>query len=88
MPALSPRHTAFGAALRMLRTERGLSQEALGELAGISGNYVGDAERGERNVSLRIIWGLADALGVPAQEILRLTETHEATALPLPSTGG
>ncbi len=74
MSALSPRHAAFGAALRMLRTERGLSQEALGELAGISGNYVGDTERGERNVSLRIIWDLADALGLPAHEVLRLTE--------------
>lgn len=74
--ALSPRHVAFGGALRTLRTQRGLSQEALGELAGLSGNYVGDAERGERNVSLRIIWGLADGLGLPAAEILRLAETQ------------
>jgi transcriptional regulator with XRE-family HTH domain len=75
MSALSPRHAAFGAALRLLRTERGLSQEALGELAGISGNYVGDTERGERNVSLRIIWDLAEALGLPAGEMLLLSET-------------
>lgn len=76
MSALSPRHEAFGAALRALRVERGLSQEALGELAGISGNYVGDTERGERNVSLRIIWGLADGLGLSAAEIFRLTEAQ------------
>ena len=74
MAALSPRHADFGAALRLLRTERGLSQQALGELAGMSGNYVGDTERGERNISLRIIWDLADALGLPAWEMLRLSE--------------
>jgi len=72
--AISPRHAAFGVALRELRTERGLTQEALGELAGISGNYVGDTERGERNVSLRIIWGLADAMELSATEILQLAE--------------
>lgn len=75
MSALSPRHAAFGVALRKLRLQQGLSQEALGELAGLSGNYVGDAERGERNVSLRIVWGLADALGLSAGEILRLADT-------------
>jgi transcriptional regulator with XRE-family HTH domain len=74
MAALSPRHAAFGFALRTLRVQQGLSQEALGELAGLSGNYVGDAERGERNVSLRVVWGLADGLGLPAAEILSLAD--------------
>jgi transcriptional regulator with XRE-family HTH domain len=86
MAALSSRHAAFGAALRALRTERGLSQEALGELAGISGNYVGDTERGERNVSLRILWGLADALGVAPHEILRLTDDQTLRASTVPSS--
>jgi XRE family transcriptional regulator, regulator of sulfur utilization len=76
MAALSPRHAAFGLALRTLRLQQGLSQEALGELAGLSGNYVGDTERGERNISLRILWGLADGLGLPASEILSMAETN------------
>lgn len=50
--------------------ERGLSQEALGDQAGMSANYVGDTERGERNVSVRALWQLADGLGVPASELL------------------
>jgi transcriptional regulator with XRE-family HTH domain len=81
--ALSSRHAAFGAALRELRTERGLTQEALGELAGISGNYVGDTERGERNVSLRIIWELADALELSPSDLLERTEIKIKERLPV-----
>jgi transcriptional regulator with XRE-family HTH domain len=83
MPPLSPRHAALGEAVRALRRGRGLSQEALAELAGLSGNYVGDAERGERNVSVRAIWQLADALGVPASQLLR---DAEAGAAEVPSS--
>lgn len=69
--SLSPRHQALGDALRALRNERGLSQEALGERAGISGNYVGDTERGERNITIRILWALADALDTDAATLLQ-----------------
>ena len=74
MSRLSPRHGALGDAVRALRHERGLSQEALADRAGMSANYVGDAERGERNLSLRALWQIADGLGVPASELLRAAE--------------
>jgi XRE family transcriptional regulator, regulator of sulfur utilization len=74
MPQLSPRHRAFGDAIRTLRDERELTQEALGERSGLTTNYVGDAERGERNVSLRAVWQLADGLGISASELLREAE--------------
>lgn len=74
MPPLSPRHRALGDAVRALRTARGISQEALGEYAGMSGNYVGDTERGERNISVRALWQLADGLGVSASELMREAE--------------
>jgi transcriptional regulator with XRE-family HTH domain len=72
--SLSPRHRALGDAIRALRTERGLSQEELGESAGLSANYVGDTERGERNISVRALWQFADGLGVPASAVLREAE--------------
>jgi transcriptional regulator with XRE-family HTH domain len=75
MPSpLSPRHRALGDALRALRKARGLSQEALGDHTGLSANYIGDTERGERSVSVRVLWQLADGLGIPASELLREAE--------------
>jgi transcriptional regulator with XRE-family HTH domain len=74
MPPLSPRHRALGDALRELRQARELTQETLADRAGLSANYVGDAERGERNISVRALWQLADGLGVPAWELLREAE--------------
>ena len=60
----------FAANLRRCRHERSLTQERLAELAGLHRTYVGSAERGERNVSLRAIEALAKALGVPARDLL------------------
>jgi transcriptional regulator with XRE-family HTH domain len=76
--ALSPRHRALGDAIRELRLDRGLTQDALAERAGMSENYVGDTERGQRNISVRALWQLADGLGVAASELLRTAE-HRKT---------
>ncbi len=54
----------FGKRVRELRTKAGLSQEALADLAGIHRNYLGETERGKRNISLRNILKLAEALKV------------------------
>lgn len=74
MSALSSRHRAFGTAVKELREARDLTQEALADAAGMTANYVGDTERGERNVSIRVLWQLADGLDVPASELLREAE--------------
>lgn len=74
MAALTPRHRALGEAVRALRKERGLSLEALADRAGLSDNYIGDMERGERNVSVRALWQIADGLGVSAWELMRDAE--------------
>lgn len=61
---------AFGERVRALRNEVGLSQEALADRAELHRTYVGSIERGERNVSLDNIYRLADALDIPARELL------------------
>ncbi len=60
---------AFGERVRELRKLLGLSQERLGQVAGLDRTYVGSVERGERNISLDNIWVLADALGVHPRDL-------------------
>jgi transcriptional regulator with XRE-family HTH domain len=68
----------LGTAIRTLREARDLTQESLADQAGISANYVGDAERGERNISVRALWLLADGLNVPASTLLLEAEKHKS----------
>ena len=58
------RRREFGDRVRELRVARGLTQESLAEKAGLHRNYVGEVERGLRNIGLDNIWALADALDV------------------------
>lgn len=69
MTALSTDHAIFGAAVRELRKERGISQEGLALKSGLNRGYFGAVERGERNVSLANILKIAAALEVPASQI-------------------
>jgi transcriptional regulator with XRE-family HTH domain len=67
----------FAARLLELREKRGVSQTRRVELAGPNRNYVGDIERGRRNPCLDNIVKLADALGVPSAEHVRLFEKRK-----------
>lgn len=64
----------FGQRLRELRQKQGLSQEELGFRAGLHRTYVGGIERGERNVTLKNIQRLADALGVDIRALFELRD--------------
>lgn len=59
----------FGLAIKRRRQEIGLSQEALAEQAGLHRTYIGDIERGARNVSLENIEKLAKALQVSISDL-------------------
>jgi transcriptional regulator with XRE-family HTH domain len=52
----------FGARLRVMRTKKGLSQEALGLDADLHRTFVSMVERGERNVTIATVEKLAKAL--------------------------
>ena len=57
--------------VRLLRAERGLSQEALAFESGINRTYLSDVERGVRNVSIDNLSRLATALDVPVWRLLQ-----------------
>ena len=64
----------FGAAVRNRREELGFSQEVLAEHAGMHRTYIGGIERGERNVSLRNILKLCEALNIKPSELLTILD--------------
>ena len=67
---------AFGKAIRELRKEKGLSQEAFADLAGIDRSYMGHIERGEKNVTLTKIYQLSDALGITVLELFKRIDKY------------
>ena len=52
------------AKLKNLRLEKGLSQEKLAELVDLSREYITRVERGQKNISLKKLFAIADALEV------------------------
>lgn len=61
----------FAQQLRILRKSKGLSQEALAELANLHRTYVSAVERGERNISIDNIEKLSIALGVDVTSLFQ-----------------
>jgi transcriptional regulator with XRE-family HTH domain len=59
----------FGRNVRRLRTEQGLTQEQLAELAGLNLTDVGRIERARRDPGVRVVMKLADGLGVPVAKL-------------------
>jgi len=74
----------FGATLRDSRQQRHLSQQALAARTGIRRSYIGQIERGLRNVSVLALLRLAQALEMSAAALLARLDTHAARAPSVP----
>ena len=61
----------LGRRVRKLREAAGLTQEALAHAAGLHWTYVGQIERGERNLSFKNVLKLAQGLGVGPEELFK-----------------
>ena len=61
----------FGARVRELRLEMGLSQERFAAKCKLDRTYVGSVERGERNIALRNIEKISKALGKSMAELMK-----------------
>ena len=73
-PKDHPPSKAFGQAAREIRKERGLSQEQAALNSHIDRAYYGHIERGKKSATLRTIWKMAAALGVPPSAIFARAE--------------
>jgi transcriptional regulator with XRE-family HTH domain len=74
MAARSRQHAALGLAIRELRRTTGISQEAFAASCGLHRTYIGGIERGERNLSLRVVERLAAAIDVEPLTLLTPAE--------------
>ena len=66
----------FGDRIKKLRLEKNFSQEKLSFLTGFHRTYIGMNERGERNISIKVLVKISNALEIPVSKILENIE-HE-----------
>ena len=64
------RMIAFGKRVREVRKGKGISQERLAEMADIDRSYMGNIERGEKNITLKKAYEICDALEIEIQDLV------------------
>jgi transcriptional regulator with XRE-family HTH domain len=70
-PPISDAAQIFGERVRARRLELGKSQEKLAADSGLHWTFVGQVERGQRNLSLHNILKLAELLEIDPSELVR-----------------
>ena len=71
----------LGLKIKELRAKSELTQDQLAELAGMSGKYLGEVERGEVNVSVVILYKLAKVLNIKISEFFDLDYLNDTKSL-------
>lgn len=64
----------LGEVVRAERERRGLSQEALADLASVSRSHIGEIERGEVNLSFVTLTEIAAGLGMKLGDLIERYE--------------
>jgi transcriptional regulator with XRE-family HTH domain len=75
---LSPATRTFGQRVRARRHQLGWSQEQLAHTCGLHWTFIGQVERGRRNVALHNILKLAAGLDIDPGELVRGLRAPEA----------
>jgi transcriptional regulator with XRE-family HTH domain len=71
MAAPIPQLLALGRNVRLLREQKKLTQEALGEASELHTSYISDIERGVRNPSFLILLKLAKGLSTEISDLFK-----------------
>jgi transcriptional regulator with XRE-family HTH domain len=61
----------FGKKVKLLRIEKGWSQDKLALNADLDRTYIPSIEKGERNISITVIEKIADALKVSISDLFK-----------------
>jgi transcriptional regulator with XRE-family HTH domain len=77
-----PRLVALGRALRKARRDRDLSQEAVGQLAGMHPNHVGTIERGTKDLRATTLLRLVEALDMSPADLFADYRVPDEVASP------
>lgn len=71
---------ALGLVIRDTRKAKHISQEKLAELAQLHRNFVGLVERAETKLAIDSLFAIADALSVPASQLMQEAEALLASS--------
>ncbi len=66
-----PLSVILGLRVRFYRKQKGVSQEKLAEICGLHPSYVGQIERGEKNITIEILYRLSQGLNVSMADLLQ-----------------
>ncbi|HWA28842.1 MAG TPA: helix-turn-helix transcriptional regulator [Lacunisphaera sp.] len=89
VPAKGPHElqVRLGRAIKAERQRLGITQEELAWRADMHRTYIADIERGVRNITLKSIANLAEALEVSVASLLAPAEAGRGHVAPAPSRG-
>lgn len=71
--------TVFGEVLLELRLQQSLTQDQLAERVGTERSHISALERAEKGPALATIFSLADALNIPAGDLMGMVEHRMKT---------
>jgi transcriptional regulator with XRE-family HTH domain len=74
-------HVVFGRNIRALRDSANISREVVSERAGITVEYLGEVERGEKWPTLKVIRAIARALRVSPATFFAFDDQDPGTAI-------
>ena len=63
--------------VKELRTERGMTQQQLADMVGVSSRTIISIEKGQYNPSIMLAYRMARVFGVSMEELCCLEENHE-----------
>ena len=66
--------STIGRIIGRLRSQKGMSQETLSGLAGISRSHIAMIENGHKAARINTLWNIAGALNVRLSDLIRMAE--------------